>query len=870
MNSIINNINPKLTKSVEEEKTDQLKYDQNDGSPNKYEDEEEYNLDILNHNMEINIENENNYDNNLNIEQIEENTYNNNVEQNNEYLFEKIKDKLREEKIEDLENNDNDIQENEKIEEEEKISDIYDLPLSINILKNKINSKNNENKIADFENQEINIKKEDKEEEYINYKDINEKNENEINNINNDEDNHNKFLEKYDNINKNNKNKENEIIIKKENNIDINTLDDINSQKNIENNNKKSIEIKTVINSEQNIDLNTNKKNDIPFEIPKGVKFGVDQSGNPINISNLKADSKNEGGKKIIAYIIEQEGEKNYLLDIKGNKLQKTEDDYYLYKEGNEFIIIKDFDIQHPELRVYGHRKINFSTQKTDKNEEEQTINNKINNEIKITLKEKNENKKESVNISPKSESFLENKNLSREKNEKEIHNISVRSYIENIKTKNNHLLNNDLDDILLNSNLKNKSVIIKDNKNDSIKKINNLKNIKTTPMNNFYVQMNIWRQRYGKKIINKEDTNRNYSYNFSPEEKTLLRTDSILKMTSEKNSNVNKIPINKKDYSYIGQKNNYINFIKPNYLFNDHKNFLGVRQNNSFSKNLENPLLKESNKKKEKNNYNYDSNRINIKERNAINLQAFKRNKTLQYINNKYNKINKDFNSFTTRNFDMKNNNFQNRDYLLQNIKQKYKNRKNIEENIFNSINSDNTRINYKENDEIKKHNMNNYIYNNMRKINQNKYIKKNIGIKCSVLSNEASKIIRNFNMKLKQREIEKENIMKKENINFYNQIPIKIINENKKFKKNNYTYINQFQNQNQDLYFDYDNELSSFNENDNNNFILKIPKNIKKNRYEVLNNKFYDSNYIKESNINNYYRRIKHNTSKNSYNNY
>ncbi len=127
MNSIINNTNPKLTKSVEEEKTDQLKYDQNDGSPNKYEDEEEYNLDILNHNMEINIENENNYDNNLNIEQIEENTYNNNVEQNNEYLFEKIKDKLREEKIEDLENNDNDIQENEKIEEEEKISDIYDL-----------------------------------------------------------------------------------------------------------------------------------------------------------------------------------------------------------------------------------------------------------------------------------------------------------------------------------------------------------------------------------------------------------------------------------------------------------------------------------------------------------------------------------------------------------------------------------------------------------------------------------------------------------------------------------------------------------------------------------------------------------------------
>ena len=59
--------------------------------------------------------------------------------------------------------------------------------------------------------------------------------------------------------------------------------------------------------------------------------------------------------------------------------------------------------------------------------------------------------------------------------------------------------------------------------------------------------------------------------------------------MTSVKNKNVQKIPINKSNnYEY-----NKSTIIKPNYLFKEKTKSLF--KNNSFSKNLNNPLLNDS-----------------------------------------------------------------------------------------------------------------------------------------------------------------------------------------------------------------------------------------------------------------------------------
>ena len=814
------------------------KPDSNDENLNNYDDEEEYNLDIINKNMEINMENENNYndfDDNLNVEQNEENIYKD--DNNNEYLFENIKEKLKEEKLENQNNNDVKVEQNLELDEDEKYSDIYDLPLSINVIKNQMNSNNKEEEISNKNKKDLEVNQSNE-----NIKNIEKNENNNDKNINNIEKKENKLS--IENISDENKKKMIEEKNDTNENININNLEDIdNKNKNISN-------ISPIVNSQKTININ----NDITdsLDIPKGVKFGVDETGNPINIAQFLEDkNKLNTRNKIIAFIIQKEDKSNYLKDIKGNNLQKTEDDYYLYKDGNEFVIIKDFDVQHPELRVYGHRKINLNEIKSEhKNEDKININKDI--------KEQINKKKENENKSAKSLIIKENENISKDNTEKDYHNISVKLNIDNFKDKNNYLFKNeDLSEITINSNKKNRSVIIKEKKIKGLKKINNsFYNIKATRNNNFDEQMNIWRQRYGKNSIFDEKSNnfRNDSYNLNSEEKIINRTDSILKMNINKKKDTYKIPINK--------NNNYITDNKilerKNYLFKEYKNYIIKRQNNSFSKNLDNPILNDSNRKNEN-----DFSSINLERKNKNNLHKFQRNKTLQNINIKYN-INKEFNSFNKRNIDYSNK----REDLLQNIKQKYKNKLKPSQSDYNmiknsSIYTNKKKINF-ENEDIKKHTINNYIYNNLRKINESKYIKKNLKIKCSVLSIEASKIIRDFNIKQKERQ-KQINI---ENTNYSNYIQ-REINKNINTRKNNYyTYVNQDRDKNS--YFDYENEKEMPNYNYDDFKMKFIPnKKIKKNKFEMFNN--YNTNrekFIKESNINSFYRKIKHNTS--NHNNY
>ena len=57
--------------------------------------------------------------------------------------------------------------------------------------------------------------------------------------------------------------------------------------------------------------------------------------------------------------------------------ISKMEDGYYNYKNNNTRVLIKDFDVQHPELRVYGTRsKETLTIQDIDKDKDEELDNN--------------------------------------------------------------------------------------------------------------------------------------------------------------------------------------------------------------------------------------------------------------------------------------------------------------------------------------------------------------------------------------------------------------------------------------------------------------------------------------------------------------
>ena len=592
----------------------------------------------------------------------------------NDNLNINIKDQNEKEKI--TEN----IKENESIKNLEKYYENYNLPLSISSKKNKTSDTEDEHDIIlDKDKNEIN-QIESKENDYSQKENNIVENKENIMNLENK-----KHKEELSNNNLNQNDQiENKFIQKKENK-DIKNINDKYNQ-------SKRPYIKQIIKSHNNI----NKTNEV-FKIPEGVKFGIDKTGNPIDIYQFLEEKKiNEKNKnKIIAFIIQNENKNNYLVDTKGTILKKTDDDYYCYNEEDEFIIIKEFDIQHPELRVYGHRKMNFN------------INNNIRNIIDNNLLNKN--------------------NIIKELNKPDI--------------------NNDINEI---NDIKNKSEIMKEN---IFKKIDIYRNIKTTDNNDFKEKMNLWRQRYGRKIdfdaFPRTET-RNYSYRTNHEYKIINRTDSILKMASERDKDSiitrqsyrsQKIPINIKNNinNYLYYKNK---LLKKNNLLDKNQKQLFEKKNNSTSKYKNNLSLNNYIKKNIiKNNDNNNFEKINSNVGRLYNFQGFQRNKSLE---NTYN-LNIDSNSFSSRNIFIPDANYKIKDQLLQSIKQKYidkeKNYNNLINNSLNEIKIDN--INY----ENKRNIINDYIHDNLRKINENIYGKKNISVKCSILSNEANQIIKNFN---------------------------------------------------------------------------------------------------------------------------
>lgn len=171
-----------------------------------------------------------------------------------------------------------------------------------------------------------------------------------------------------------------------------------------------------------------NKKN--PSSITKNenllkkynIEYGIDENGNPMdikyyyknintNISNLSKSrifgTSNREPKPIAFIIKDKNSNNNILIDLKGNPiLNKNKDgDYEFPLKLN--ILIKNFDVQNPELRVNGERnntgknELILSKEKMINNIDENilTIDSNINKEFPSCNKENNINEKNIINV---------------------------------------------------------------------------------------------------------------------------------------------------------------------------------------------------------------------------------------------------------------------------------------------------------------------------------------------------------------------------------------------------------------------------------------------------------------------------------------
>ena len=153
-------------------------------------------------------------------------------------------------------------------------------------------------------------------------------------------------------------------------------------------------ESKYINNNNQNELIEKNEHQRLPFgiqiskELFEQIEFAIDENGNPFNIKQINKDTPN---KKPVALIIKKENKgQNYLIDLQGKKIPKMEDGYFNYKNENIRVIIQDFDVQHPELRVFGTRnKDTLTLNEEEKNEEKEESNINENKNYSMILNKK-------------------------------------------------------------------------------------------------------------------------------------------------------------------------------------------------------------------------------------------------------------------------------------------------------------------------------------------------------------------------------------------------------------------------------------------------------------------------------------------------
>ena len=291
--------------------------------------------------------------------------------------------------------------------------------------------------------------------------------------------------------------------------------------------------------------------------------------------------------------------------------------------------------------------------------------------------------------------------------------------------------------------------------------------------------------------------------------------------------------------------------------------------KNISFTKNTNNPLLSHFKRRNiliKENIHAFKRLNLNRDEKNKI--QRIPRNLTLENFNIKHNNINKNANSNYKKNLELYEVNYQIKDDIMKNIRNK--NNKNSFHLINRSENLNNMDISY----DTKKQDINNYIHYNLTKMNENKFRKKNLSIKYSILSNEANQLIKNFtrkqtetrrNMNISIEPIEGFSKYSERDINYNNYMKNK--NKRNALIKDSYSYYDK----NPNLYFNYENENENEITDSDDSKIRILPNKLQKHKISILNSNFFKGGIERQNkNIGDFYQRmIKYNTSYDNYKN-
>ena len=348
----------------------------------------------------------------------------------------------------------------------------------------------------------------------------------------------------------------------------------------------------------------------------KNAKYGIDENGNPVNISEYYKSINTIDNKKprLVAYIKEDnENNNNELFDLNGNKIENKN------KEGDfEFpfalnILIKNFDVQHPELRIHGERKykdnIDFKDNQINnsgkKNEEiSLPIDSSRTSDIKFQLNnsnneinkfEKNLFKLKNKKIQDKSMKIMECKYCGN-RSYKYINLESENNKYENLKFKDvkNHIISrtNRILYTNFNKNLSSKNK----NKSNRILIRNNINKENISINNDYYATNNVSSSR---DLTNFLQDNSNISshtlldYSFSLDSnyntKDTIKFNNAKNNNSHKDFNINKKSnmLNKKENNLLKIKDETVNKKIFNKYFNNikidiSKNELDIRKNKS------------------------------------------------------------------------------------------------------------------------------------------------------------------------------------------------------------------------------------------------------------------------------------------------
>ena len=614
---------------------------------------------------------------------------------------------------------------------------------------------------------------------------------------------------------------------------------------NIINSNKENENINIINKNNKSINTfeNTNKNPIIP-NILNEIKYGIDENGNPMNVKEYFKNINNymKKNKRPIAYIVEDKNNDNILVDLNGNKIteKNKEGDYELPFHFK--ILIKDFDVKHPELRINGERlyslednkKIeitNNNQEKDENNKDYENITEEISFQIDSTETDENTSQKINRNANNKLNYMYKNYNIFKKKqfmdflklrygnsysvnntiNGKQINRISKVKNVNYNKRRFNNYSNNK---------------IKTDNNQEYVTRTNSILNINKQLDDNYYNNTNncsnnknltfenlsISQSKNYKNISNKDKGNDIIrDYIFSPIKKINKNNFSTIK-----NNNIYK-------------KNRIINerILRPNIANNinynsqkKYKNSLinipinnSINKYESFSNSIKSPSLENTKRKSKKifkefdyndkhyfysytnsssndNKYNRIKNHI-INKNITIKLERNKENNKIEKLNN-YNDdpISKTINKCLSK--DNMNNNKENNIY-----KKEVKKRNNIM--VPSSIRSieysesSNNELNLINKNEVNDDKLENKHIINKRNKNKLKLIKKipmapkkqnqNFNTKNSILTKEANNMIKNYLSKKKINN--RKSILK---ISFLkNQIINKSFSTRKIDKKNN-----------------------------------------------------------------------------------